>query len=1197
EPIPMPDLVIDKTISTAVAPTTTPNEYCITYTITATNNGTGPAYYDLEDYPHYGAGTTITGFVVAYGGGETLDGTLMQPGNAGGLIDDNEILAAGQTETFTIKVTFTIDPAVLSEETADCDESNNIGGTGLLNEVIASGETPEQKDSVCEPVPMPNLVIDKNVTSEAMPTGTKNEFVVVYTIQATNNGTGPAYYDLEDYPHYGAGTTITGFLVAYGGGETLDGTLMQPGNAGGLIDDDEVLAPGQSETFTVTVTFTIEPGSVTDEEADCDETNNGGGTGLLNEVVATGDTPEQKDSACAPTPMPSIDIIKSISVEPEMVPSTPGAFTMQYAIDIISTGDALAYYDLVDTFKFASGINVTSVSVDYESATGDGIQGTENTSFDGDGNHLIVDDESIEVNGRERWLIDLEFVLIPGDIVFSEIDCELTGDETGTGLFNCAAVFDGVPFEADTACTDVPCFLDVTCPDEDLGEFRCSEPIPTFATTEALFEALDATSDIGDHPCGQIIILAEDTEIGPFCANQTITRTYTVFDDLNLNGVLDVDEAFEICTQFYTILASELTFTGIPDDVVLNCGDDLPAPPEVMASEECGIDQVATMKQDTLLQNCGGLRILRRWSVQTECGPRTSRPQNIYFNDDEPPELIVPDDLFLECGDPIPEPTYEASDDCSLIDVDFFEERIDDDACTYRLIWTWRVTDGCGNQVTDSQTIYVGDTTPPTVEMVNPMLAGLENGDVITMQGCDEPQVAMADATFSDCCPAALSIQPFDKLIATSTCNVFGYYRRWECGYVVTDGAGNTTEFSFFVDQYDNNPPVFENLPADQELSCNALIPPAPEVDATDDCSGVEISMSESILGDSSGADGFALARTWTAVDGCGNAAMHTQMLTFCDFDTTNYIARLGNSVWLDEDADGLQDPEEHGVNNVKVYLYKDFDGTPANAILLDSTSTVNSQQQTGQYGFDFLNPGKYMLRFALDSGYVFTSQDVGSDDLIDSDVNPLNGMVKNIELLPGDRIISFDAGIVLQGAQLPVELSSFSLIEHECNVDLAWATASEINVSHFEVQASNDGVRFTTIDEIIAAGESHVNQSYSYADHRGDEASYYRLKIVDLDGSTDFSRILQASKSNCGQVLIETFPNPTQGDLNIRWQAPTDLQYHVVNELGQLVKQGRLEKGAGAEQIIDLQQLIPGWYSLKVSGPNVNRTFKIIRQ
>ena len=102
------------------------------------------------------------------------------------------------------------------------------------------------------------------------------------------------------------------------------------------------------------------------------------------------------------------------------------------------------------------------------------------------------------------------------------------------------------------------------------------------------------------------------------------------------------------------------------------------------------------------------------------------------------------------------------------------------------------------------------------------------------------------------------------------------------------------------------------------------------------------------------------------------------------DWDAGLYIlpATIGDLVWLDADQDGIQDGDEFGIADVAVSLYN------SSGTLIATTTTDNM----GAYAFNNLVPGDYYLEFTPPAGYGITTQNAGSDAVIDSDINPLTG-------------------------------------------------------------------------------------------------------------------------------------------------------------------------------------------------------------
>lgn len=94
----------------------------------------------------------------------------------------------------------------------------------------------------------------------------------------------------------------------------------------------------------------------------------------------------------------------------------------------------------------------------------------------------------------------------------------------------------------------------------------------------------------------------------------------------------------------------------------------------------------------------------------------------------------------------------------------------------------------------------------------------------------------------------------------------------------------------------------------------------------------------------------------------------------------------------------------------------------------------------------------------------------------------------------------------------LPVELMSFTAKETgEGNV-LEWITASEINTDMFIIEKSLDGIHFEEIGSVTAVGNSFDENKYLFIDVNKESINYYRLRVLDFDGTYEYSQILVIS-------------------------------------------------------------------------------------
>jgi serine-aspartate repeat-containing protein C/D/E len=119
-------------------------------------------------------------------------------------------------------------------------------------------------------------------------------------------------------------------------------------------------------------------------------------------------------------------------------------------------------------------------------------------------------------------------------------------------------------------------------------------------------------------------------------------------------------------------------------------------------------------------------------------------------------------------------------------------------------------------------------------------------------------------------------------------------------------------------------------------------------------------------------------------------------------YSTPGLGQSLGDRVWLDTNANGIQDAGEQGLAGVTVHL-KDTVG----AVL--QTTTTDSD---GNYLFD-VAVGSYQVTFETPSDYVVSPSDKGSDDNLDSDIiNPATKTTGTIAIAAGEQNLSVDAGV-----------------------------------------------------------------------------------------------------------------------------------------------------------------------------------------
>lgn len=165
----------------------------------------------------------------------------------------------------------------------------------------------------------------------------------------------------------------------------------------------------------------------------------------------------------------------------------------------------------------------------------------------------------------------------------------------------------------------------------------------------------------------------------------------------------------------------------------------------------------------------------------------------------------------------------------------------------------------------------------------------------------------------------------------------------------------------------------------------------------------------------------------------------------------------------------------------------------------------------------------------------------------------------------------------------LPVSFGGITAEQSSAGVLVKWFTLTELNTAYYEIEKSTDGQQFASIGKITATGNSTDRRSYSFNDLASVYGKvYYRIRVVDMDGSLSYSEVVQLN--GAGLLTLNIFPNPASHKLNIRmpqdWQQDA-YQVQVINAGGQVMLERNL---SGLQQELNVQSLPVGFYIIKVT-------------
>ncbi|MBS3767856.1 MAG: T9SS type A sorting domain-containing protein [Candidatus Cloacimonetes bacterium] len=197
----------------------------------------------------------------------------------------------------------------------------------------------------------------------------------------------------------------------------------------------------------------------------------------------------------------------------------------------------------------------------------------------------------------------------------------------------------------------------------------------------------------------------------------------------------------------------------------------------------------------------------------------------------------------------------------------------------------------------------------------------------------------------------------------------------------------------------------------------------------------------------------------------------------------------------------------------------------------------------------------------------------------------------------------------------LPIELLAFTALYSDINenVEINWTTASENDVTGFNIYRSQDEIipdERANADLIDAAGTSTEQQEYQFEDYTASITNPYNywLEAINFDGSSDFHgpiAYIPGDTDGDGTSdytydatrLVGNFPNPVVNNTTIEYQIKGSIQNQkatikLYNIRGELVK---TLQGSGGKATLNTSDLGQGIYFYRLQTNNYSNTKKLV--
>jgi hypothetical protein len=177
----------------------------------------------------------------------------------------------------------------------------------------------------------------------------------------------------------------------------------------------------------------------------------------------------------------------------------------------------------------------------------------------------------------------------------------------------------------------------------------------------------------------------------------------------------------------------------------------------------------------------------------------------------------------------------------------------------------------------------------------------------------------------------------------------------------------------------------------------------------------------------------------------------------------------------------------------------------------------------------------------------------------------------------------------------LPVNLLSFNAVLNNSSVSLAWQTVNEVDFSHYEVEKSIDAVSFATIGEVAGKNTPGIN-NYTFSDDKLISGnSFYRLKMINDDGSFSYSGTVHVTVEKTTGLSV--YPNPVANSVVLSHpQALSGATLQIIGSDGKRVGFYTIQLNA-IQTSVDVSKLVSGNYFIVYNNGKQTLTTAFLKQ
>ncbi|MEO6916185.1 MAG: T9SS type A sorting domain-containing protein, partial [Chitinophagaceae bacterium] len=183
----------------------------------------------------------------------------------------------------------------------------------------------------------------------------------------------------------------------------------------------------------------------------------------------------------------------------------------------------------------------------------------------------------------------------------------------------------------------------------------------------------------------------------------------------------------------------------------------------------------------------------------------------------------------------------------------------------------------------------------------------------------------------------------------------------------------------------------------------------------------------------------------------------------------------------------------------------------------------------------------------------------------------------------------------------LPVKSIYFKGEYIDGSVRLDWATSSEFQNDHFDIERSMDGISFKPVSRVIGSGSSQTKITYSWVDpdnFAGSADIYYRMKQYDRDGNSTLSNTIKITLTPTLKMKVGPNPFVDHTVIEFYYNRITQATILLTDMNGKAIKtiSANVNKGINTILIDGMEKLPSAAYFLEVTIDRQSTRYKLVR-